>query len=152
MYRRDILVPDDDTDLNRAANRHQGYRQYILWSHGRLGAGNRRVIPFCCVRKIRDKYPDPFGLYKEFAPGRLGWMVFVTTLFMYMNMHNLITDLFITLRQRIASCFCKITLCIELLLNKRIFTHLPKLLLHVNHSQISAAFNKINWISIQRII
>lgn len=29
MYRRDILVFDDDADLNRA-NRHQGYRQYIL--------------------------------------------------------------------------------------------------------------------------
>lgn len=71
MYRRDILVFDDDADLNRA-NRHQGYRQYILWSHGRLGAGDRRVIPSCCVWKIRDKYPDPFGQYKGFVHGRLG--------------------------------------------------------------------------------
>lgn len=76
MYRRDILVFDDDADLNRA-NRHHGYRQYILWSHGRLGAGDRRIIPSCCVWKIRDKYPDPFGQYKGFV-------------------HNLITDLFIT--------------------------------------------------------
>lgn len=88
MYRRDILVFDDDADLNRA-NRHHGYRQYILWSHGRLGAGDRRVA----VWKIKDKYPDPFEQYKGFVPGRFGWLVFVTTLFLYMNVHNLITDL-----------------------------------------------------------
>lgn len=152
MYRRDILVPDDNTDLNRAANRHQGYRQYILWSHGRLGAGDRRVIPFCCDRKIRDKYPDSFGQYKEFAPGRLGWMVFVTTLFMHIKYAHFYYRLVYNLAPEDRILFCKITLCIELLLNKRIFTHLPQLLLHVNHSQISAAFNKINWISIQRLI
>lgn len=71
MYRRDILVVDDDADWNKA-NRHQGYRQYILWTHGRLGAGKRRVIPSCCVGTIRDRYPDPFGQYTGHVAGRIG--------------------------------------------------------------------------------
>ena len=57
LYRRDILVLDDNADWNKA-NRHQAYRQYILWTHGRLRAGDRRVIPSCSVWRIRYKYPD----------------------------------------------------------------------------------------------
>jgi hypothetical protein len=70
MYRRDVLVVDDEVDL-RKANRHAGYRQFVLWQHGRLGVGDRRVIPSCCVWKIRDKYPDMFGQYTGFIPSRL---------------------------------------------------------------------------------
>ena len=71
LYRREILVFNDDADWNKA-NRHQAYRQYILWTHGRLGAGDRRVIPSCSVWRIRDKNPYHFGQYTGFPACRIG--------------------------------------------------------------------------------
>ncbi|XP_071147128.1 uncharacterized protein [Mytilus edulis] len=67
--REELLVMPQDEDFNRA-NRFASYRQFIVWVHGRLGAGDRRVIPSCCVWRIRDKYPNPFGQYKGFVGGR----------------------------------------------------------------------------------
>jgi P2X purinoceptor 7 len=68
-YREDIIVADPVR--NNENFRHAAYRQFVLWQHGRLGKGNRVVVPSCCVLKIRARYPSPNGLYVGFRPARL---------------------------------------------------------------------------------
>ncbi|KAK3096037.1 hypothetical protein FSP39_022265 [Pinctada imbricata] len=70
VYRQDVLAVGEGDDLAKE-NRHAGYRQFILWTYGRLGTGVRKAIPSCCVWAIRDRYPDPFGQYIGFVPSRL---------------------------------------------------------------------------------
>ena len=62
----------DDPDCNNAAYRHQAYRCYIYWQHGRLGQGNRRVTPSNVAWAIRGMWPEPTGIYKGFVPGGVG--------------------------------------------------------------------------------
>ena len=50
-YRQDVLVAGHDDDFNRG-KRHAAYMQFILWNHGYLGAGNRRVIPVVVCGKL----------------------------------------------------------------------------------------------------
>jgi len=67
-YRRDIFSQDEE--INPKYYRHGGYRTFTLWVHGRLGEGNRRVVPSCCAWKIRDKFPSPNGDYVRFKAAR----------------------------------------------------------------------------------
>ena len=68
-YREDVLALDHPR--NNENFRHMAYRQFILWQHGRLGQGNRRVFPSCCVLAIRARYPSQNGIYTGYRPSRL---------------------------------------------------------------------------------
>ncbi|XP_028408628.1 P2X purinoceptor 7-like [Dendronephthya gigantea] len=68
-YREDVLVLNNVR--NNQSFRHAAYRQYVLWQHGRLGRGNRRVVPSCCVVAIRARYPSPNGIYTGYRPAPL---------------------------------------------------------------------------------
>lgn len=69
MMRREYLAVPFERD-NRSM-RHGAYTAFILRNHGRLGMGQRRVIPSCVVWRIRDRYPEATGQYTGFMPARL---------------------------------------------------------------------------------
>ena len=66
--RGDLLAMPEES--NNKAFRHSGYRQFIFWRHGKLGLGNRKVIPSCCVWAIRRKFPSLNGLYTGYKEAR----------------------------------------------------------------------------------
>ena len=52
--------------LNNNEARFASYRQFIFWRHGKLGKGKLKVLPSCCLWKVRDTFPDPNGQYAGF--------------------------------------------------------------------------------------
>lgn len=56
----------DDPDYSTQSYRKAAYRQYCLWKYGKLGRGNRKVLPSCVVTFIRQAYPAPDGNYMGF--------------------------------------------------------------------------------------
>ncbi|XP_029016839.1 P2X purinoceptor 7 isoform X2 [Betta splendens] len=53
-----------------AALRHCAYRQYVSWRVGLPPKDAHPVVPSCCVRRIRERYPSPDGQYSGFMPVR----------------------------------------------------------------------------------
>jgi len=42
------------------------YRQFINWTHSKLGKGIRKVIPSCAVVAIQHEFPEPENTYTGF--------------------------------------------------------------------------------------
>ena len=62
----DVLVL---TNVSNNENfRHAAYRQYVLWQHGRLERGNRRIVPSCCAVAIPNRYLSPNRQYRGYLP------------------------------------------------------------------------------------
>ncbi|XP_073488788.1 P2X purinoceptor 7-like [Aquarana catesbeiana] len=58
-------LPVVDANNNRRL-RKTAYRAFIAWIYGFLGKGNRRVIPSCAIKVVREVFPDPNGSYVGF--------------------------------------------------------------------------------------
>ena len=52
---------DESEDLNRRL-RHAAYKSTAFFLRGRMGHGNKLVIPACCKAKIRELCPNPLGV------------------------------------------------------------------------------------------
>ena len=59
-------IQAEEFNFSMESFRKAAYRQFALWRYGKLGRGNRRVIPSCAVLKIRHSYPAPDNRYMGF--------------------------------------------------------------------------------------
>ena len=56
----------DEISFRNNDYRKAAYYQYCLWKYGKLGRGNRRILPACVVTLIRATYPEPNENYMGF--------------------------------------------------------------------------------------
>ena len=64
--RNEYLGTEGENVEHNKAMRFAAYRQFTLWRHQYLGARKRKVIPSCCVTRIRSLYPSQNGQYEGF--------------------------------------------------------------------------------------
>lgn len=57
---------NDEPSFQPNIFRNQAYRNFVLWQWGKLGPGNRRVVPSCVVVVIRGRFPSPNGQYSGY--------------------------------------------------------------------------------------
>ena len=63
---REVLQLAIRADYSTQSYRKAAYRQHTLWKYGKLGRGNRKILPSCVVTTIRQAYPAPNGNYMGF--------------------------------------------------------------------------------------
>ncbi|XP_071947387.1 P2X purinoceptor 7-like [Antedon mediterranea] len=68
MLRDFRQLTDLEPEEANKSNRHHAYRLFVYWRHQRLMKGDRRIIPSCCVWRIRNEFPSPTGVYRGFQP------------------------------------------------------------------------------------
>ena len=56
----------DKLDYSTQSYQNPAYWQYTWWKYGKLGRGNRKILPSCVVLSIRQGYPAPDGNYMGF--------------------------------------------------------------------------------------
>lgn len=64
--RADVRADEWNFEMNEL--RKAAYRQFTLWKYGKLSKGDRRVVPSCCVKKVREAFPSESGHYMGFRP------------------------------------------------------------------------------------
>ncbi|XP_052075797.1 P2X purinoceptor 7-like [Mytilus californianus] len=50
--------PFDDNEPINEKYRFMAYRRFVQWIWHRLGRHNRKILPACVVKKIRDSFPS----------------------------------------------------------------------------------------------
>ena len=70
-------IKTDEFNFSMESFHKATYRQFILWRFGKLGRGNRRVVPSCAaVLSIRSTYPSPDGRYMGYRNCLLSFFPF----------------------------------------------------------------------------